>query len=520
VHHHHLARLALAVACATAALPAFANVALAQAPVSVVSLGVAHASLRNSARPAGELKTRIDSLDALIAAASRRGHTGEMRRLYAHAGALLRNRPWTPESEYAASLVLRTDRQVVDPLRTWTVRLEQIFAPGLTLERAPVARVTLLQRAAGSAPGAAPAVVRDLGTFDGVPRDLRDTPFAFESDLRGLADGAYTLSVAVMDSARTLGTATLPVVVRNGLEALAARLEQAAGKVPEPVRSDLLFPVDRLRQVNLGRLELRTFNATRDFAAAESLLVAVNARRDPWAGRKGDLKRHYRLEAAGEIMPYRLYIPSSYDPRRKAPLIVALHGLGGTEDAFFDQSYGEALPKLAEQRGYIVVAPLGYRVDGGYGVALPGADPSPAGVRARALSEQDVMEVLKLVRAQYTIDETRTFLMGHSMGAIGTWALAAKYPEPWAGLGLFAGFGAPSIAPRISHIPQFVVHGDADPTVSVVGSRGMVTALKDAGAAVTYLEIAGGNHSNVVAPNLPAMFDLFDTITKRPSNQP
>jgi predicted peptidase len=43
------------------------------------------------------------------------------------------------------------------------------------------------------------------------------------------------------------------------------------------------------------------------------------------------------------------------------------------------------------------------------------------------------------------------------MGAIGTWALAAKYPEPWAGLGVFAGFGVASTAKTISGIPQFVV---------------------------------------------------------------
>ena len=38
-------------------------------------------------------------------------------------------------------------------------------------------------------------------------------------------------------------------------------------------------------------------------------------------------------------------------------------------------------------------------------------------------------------------------------------------------------------------IPQFVVHGDADNTVNVSGSRNMVAALKKAGADVTYIEV-------------------------------
>jgi predicted esterase len=504
------------------ALGALAAPALrAQASTSLVSLGVSHSSLKNAAKPSGELKGQIDSLDALIAVAGRAGRTSELRRLYAQAGSLLRKRPWTPEAEYAASLVLRTDRQVVDPSRAWVVRLEQIFAPSIALDRALMARVTLRQRPAGGAPNAPLVVVKSIGTYDAVPRDLRDAPFVVEANLRDVPNGSYVLAVDVMsDSTRALGTASLPLVVRAGLDASIARLEAAAATVAEPVRSDLLFPIDRLRQVNASRIELRTFDAARDFAAAESLLVRVKGKNDPWAGRTGDMKRHYLLEAAGEIMPYRVYIPNGYRPGKPMPLVVALHGLGATEDSFFDQSYGRALPRLAEERGYIVVAPLGYRVDGAYGVFLPGAASDPAGVRARSLSEQDVVEVVQRVRAQYTINAARMFLMGHSMGAIGTWALAMKNPEPWAGLGAFSGFGAATNAKAIAGIPQFVVHGDADNTVSVAGSRTMVTALKAAGGAVTYIEVPGGTHTNVVEPNLTAMFDLFDTLSKKPVDKP
>ncbi len=79
------------------------------------------------------------------------------------------------------------------------------------------------------------------------------------------------------------------------------------------------------------------------------------------------MERHYLLEGAQEIMPYRVYVPAKYTGQQALPLIVALHGLGATEDAFFD-SYGRMFPKLAEEHGYLVAAPLGYRVDGGYGM--------------------------------------------------------------------------------------------------------------------------------------------------------
>ena len=75
------------------------------------------------------------------------------------------------------------------------------------------------------------------------------------------------------------------------------------------------------------------------------------------------------------------------------------------------------------------------------------------------------MQVLARVRQHYKVDDTRIYLMGHSMGAIGTWFLGAKYPDIWAALGTIAGTGSPQTIARMRHIPQFVVHGDADPTV-------------------------------------------------------
>jgi predicted peptidase len=107
------------------------------------------------------------------------------------------------------------------------------------------------------------------------------------------------------------------------------------------------------------------------------------------------------------------------------------------------------------------------------------------------------------------VDSSRIYLIGHSMGAIGTWSLGAKYPDIWAALGLFSGTGSPDTAGRMKSIPQMVVHGDADPTVNVSGSRAMVAELKRLGAEVTYVEVPGGDHTNVVVPNLPVVFDFL-----------
>ena len=488
--------------------------AWSQALTNLTSLYVSYATRRVNANPTGELKARLDSVDRELFAANRLGRMGEVRRLLAKGTVLLSGKPWTDVADFTTSLLLRTDRLVVESQKPYTVRLEQLYSPAIELTRPLSAHATLVSRPVGAAATAQPVtVVKDLGSYEGVSRDLRESPFAMEFDLHDIADGRYVVVVDVADSARALGSASLGVVVRKGLDEAVSRLEGEAMRAPQATRAEILYPVDRMRNVNRGKLELRTLDADRDFANADTVVAAVKAGKDPFLGRTGDLKRHYLLDAANEVMPYRMLVPSSYTASRAFPLILALHGLGGTEDSFFD-AYGKKLPQLAEQRGYIIAAPLGYRVDGGYGWGLgtPPADPSVR--RNTELSEMDVMQVLAQVRKHYNIDDSRIYLMGHSMGAIGTWKIAPKYPELWAALGAFSGQGAPPTVEKMRSIPAFVVHGDADPTVNVAGSRAMVAAMKALSVDVKYVEVPGGNHGNVVEPNLAGMFDFFDAHTK------
>ena len=490
--------------------------AVAQALTSLASVRVGYTSRKNTVKPQGELKAQIDTIDTQIAEAARLGKSGELRRLFAKGLALLNGTPWTDALDYSRSLVLRTPRVVVDSSKPYTVRLEQIYAPSLALQNTVAAHMTLRRRPAPPAPGQQPQeppLVKDLGTFDGVARDLRESPFFFDFDLHDVADGPYLLNVEVSNQGQAIGSSSLQIALRNGVDALVTRLEAEAARTPEALRAEILYPVDRMRNVNRGRLELRTFDPDRDLAAAEAVAAAVKAGKDPFAGRTGDIRRHYRLDAANEILPYRTYVPTTYTGAKAFPLIIALHGLGGTEDAFFD-NYERKLPPLAESHGYIVASPLGYRVDGSYGWGLgtPPADPNTK--RTQDFSEQDVMQVLARVRQLYRVDDSRIYLMGHSMGAIGTWKIAPKYPDVWAAIAPFSGSGAPDTLEPIRRVPEIIVHGDADPTVNVSGSRTMAAKLKELGTEFKYIEVPGGLHSDVVAPNIAAVIDFFDAHKK------
>jgi poly(3-hydroxybutyrate) depolymerase len=483
--------------------------ALAQAPPNLASARVRYNTLKNSATLNGELKAQIDAIDQGITNALRLGQPDEVRRLIAKGSALLSNRAWTEVDEYDHSLVLRADRVFIDSSRPYTVRLGQAYQTDIELTNPLSARVSLRPLIA-QPPGGPEA--RPLATFP-VSRDLLREPLMMELDLTSVPDGPHVLDVQVLDGARTLASVSLRLAVKKGLDARLAALDTLASMAPESVRPSIRYPADYLRKVNDGLIEMGLFDLTRELAAAESIAQATRDGKDPFVGRTGDFKRHYVLEPANEIMPYRVYVPTTYTGSKPLPLVVALHGLGANEDSFMD-GYARRLPQLAEQHGFIVVTPLGYRVDGFYGYNYR---TDAASRREHELSELDVMRVLERMRRDYQIDERRIYLMGHSMGAIGTWWLAAHYPDVWAAIGPIAGIGDPVSVARMKHIPQFVVHGDADPTVSVVGSRTMVAALKKHGVDHIYVEVAGGGHSDIVVPNLAAMFQFFETKRQKPA---
>jgi hypothetical protein len=48
------------------------------------------------------------------------------------------------------------------------------------------------------------------------------------------------------------------------------------------------------------------------------------------------------------------------------------------------------------------------------------------------LSEKDVMNVLGIVRNEFTVDDKHTYLMGHSMGGAGALFPGPKYVDQWA----------------------------------------------------------------------------------------
>ncbi len=136
-----------------------------------------------------------------------------------------------------------------------------------------------------------------------------------------------------------------------------------------------------------------------------------------------------------------------------------------------------------------------------------------------ASAERDVINVIKELKRDFSIDDDRVYLMGHSMGGYGSWSVAVNDPDLFAAIAPIAAenpFSRPKLK-AITHVPWIVVHGDKDPTVPVEESRKMVRAGKELGVEIKYNEVPGGNHGDVVVPAFKSpLFDWFDAHKRRP----
>lgn len=123
--------------------------------------------------------------------------------------------------------------------------------------------------------------------------------------------------------------------------------------------------------------------------------VAGNAvsGKDLYAGMTGFLERPYLSETDGELDSFLIYVPTTYDPAKPAPVLIFLHGNGGgSYQSPVMPSYHTFL-EACEARGVILVAPNGKNRGGAANSVYEGA------------GEKDVLQVLELTRKAYSVND-------------------------------------------------------------------------------------------------------------------
>ena len=191
-----------------------------------------------------------------------------------------------------------------------------------------------------------------------------------------------------------------------------------------------------------------------------------------------------RTRGWSEALAYKIHVPAG-DVAKPRPLIVHLHGSGQHSEL----AVSERLPLLIAEAGPepIIVYPQ-----------------SPGGWRGPAVGE-----LIDTLAKQHAIDPNRVYLIGFSLGGMGSWEVALDQPERFAAVVPIGGrMGSPADAARLKDVPVWVFNGADDPGTTTEEAAIMVDALSRAGGNPRFTILPGKSHgdSQDAAYRYPGMF--------------
>ena len=212
----------------------------------------------------------------------------------------------------------------------------------------------------------------------------------------------------------------------------------------------------------------------------------------------------------GELHSAGLYVPPDYDATRKWPLIIFLHGGGGSGDPRLDAaSWAARTPignTIKSHPGWFPALVLMPRCPPGKIWAPGPKDPIQSPWRLRHHGSDPAPDAADLVTAaidqavaQYAIDENRITMMGHSMGGEGTTLYAPLHADRIAAIAPSAGSAiiVPENAPILARMGVWMFQGENDTISTSDLAKKMVAAIKQAGGEVRYTELAGVGHNSL-----------------------
>ncbi len=261
------------------------------------------------------------------------------------------------------------------------------------------------------------------------------------------------------------------------LAAVVAAAEEPIGLLPQPPNSDARWaPMEALKK------------------KGPSLAAAF--------------RPHVHRSARGETMPYRLSTPERLVPGRAYPLVVFLHGAGGSgsdnrrqlEGANMFGALSWTLPENQARHPAFVLAPQSdvnwacVVVEEGKIARRPSdlewCPPGILGPGARL-----AFEIIDALVEKLPVDRDRIYVTGHSMGGAGTWHMIAHRPGFFAAAVPVCGHPDLATAPTVAGVPIWNFHGKADDVEPVGTSRRMIEALRKAGGHPRHTEYTGVGHN-------------------------
>ena len=206
------------------------------------------------------------------------------------------------------------------------------------------------------------------------------------------------------------------------------------------------------------------------------------------------------VSAEGDSLDYRMISPENMKTKGKYPLVLFLHGAGERgNDNERQMVHGSQMflnPVNREKYPAFVLFPQcpqsGYWA---YESRPASFTDMPAEVEISRVFKT-LKQLLDSYIANPNVDASRVYIMGLSMGAMGTFDMVIRFPEVFAAAVPICGTVNPGRLAAAKDVKFRIFHGDADDVVPVECSRKAYKALKAAGADVEYIEFPGCNHGS------------------------
>ncbi len=211
------------------------------------------------------------------------------------------------------------------------------------------------------------------------------------------------------------------------------------------------------------------------------------------------------ISTKGDTLRYRILFPKNYDKTQKYPLILFLHGAGERgNDNEKQLTHGAKMFLTDENREkYPAIVVLPQCPTGGYWSSVKidrtkqplALDFNYENTMTQPLSS--FFELVKSLKKTERVDKNRLYIMGLSMGGMGTFEAVFRAPKLFAAaIPICGGGDVKAYSKKAAKVPFWLFHGDKDAVVEVRYSREMYARLQTLHAQVTYTECAGVNHNS------------------------
>lgn len=179
-----------------------------------------------------------------------------------------------------------------------------------------------------------------------------------------------------------------------------------------------------------------------------------------YAGEFSGSLKLFKLETGGYARAYRVYSPRNLEKAKKYPLLVILHGGGGTGKGMPRLTRG-GFEKLADGNGALLAYPEG--IDKNWNDYR--ADKSRKSQRENIDDAAFITAMLDEIAKTYPVDPARIYAAGISNGAMMSYTLACRASDRFAAVAPVAGAMPENLVPLCGPsrpVPVLIISGTKD----------------------------------------------------------